>query len=96
MFMLTHNVAFFRDDSNLTTALYRSFTYLLTYLLIYLLTLNPFWHSGFVKVYHDLLADSHFSVFCLSLSFGVAHAPSHASAEAGLTGWSNAQPQGRD
>ena len=32
----------------------------------------------------------------LSFLFGVAQLPSHASAEACLTGWPNAQPQERD
>ena len=34
--------------------------------------------------------------FLFSFSFGVYTLPSHASAEACLTGWPNAQPQGRD
>jgi len=36
------------------------------------------------------------SVFFLSLLFVWHTLPSHASAEARLTGWPNAQPQGRD
>jgi len=52
--------------------------------------------------YHDVLQQS--NVFCLFLSFlfGVTRSlcmpslPLHAIAEAYLTGWPNAQPQGRD